>query len=182
MFKNLYVVLALCAAIIGSVSTVFAQGVSSIYSAMSGPTLPRDQGEEVENYLAPTDFLLDASGENFYVASEGLSQLRRVPTDGVSNAEGLALSFKPFKLRFFPDETRIAVVGGLDDGKLAIIEVAQRGEDGTTTTIPMRLVAEYRVGHSPSDVAVKKTETGELIYIANRFEGLVREWDASTGE
>ena len=182
MFKNLYVVLALCAAIIGSVSTVFAQGVSSIYSAMSGPTLPRDQGEEVENYLAPTDFLLDASGENFYVASEGLSQLRRVPTDGVSNAEGLALSFKPFKLRFFPDETRIAVVGGLDDGKLAIIEVAQRGEDGTTTTLPMRLVAEYRVGHSPSDVAVKKTETGELIYIANRFEGLVREWDASTGE
>ena len=34
MFKNRYVVLALCAAIIGSVSTVFAQGVSSIYSAM----------------------------------------------------------------------------------------------------------------------------------------------------
>ncbi|MBP5620597.1 MAG: hypothetical protein J6X44_01145 [Thermoguttaceae bacterium] len=181
MSKYLYVVLALCV-VVGFASSVLAQGVSSIYSAMSGPTLPADRGEESENYFAPTDFLLDSSGANFYVASEGLSQLRRVPTDGVSNAEGIELSFKPFKLRFFPDETRVAVVGGLADGKLAIVEVARRGDDGATETVPMRLVAEYRVGHSPSDVAVKKTDDGELVYVSNWFEGLVREFDASTGE
>lgn len=181
MFKRFSVVLALCV-VFGAASSVLAQGVSSIYSAMSGPTLSADQGEESERYFAPTDFVLDASGANFYVASEGLSQLRRLPTDGAVNAEGIELSFKPFKLRFFPDETRVAVVGGLADGKLAIVEVARRGDDGALETVPMRLVAEYKVGHSPSDVAVKRTDDGELVYVSNWFEGLVREFDASTGE
>lgn len=159
-----------------------AQGVSSIYSSMSGPTAPSEQGLESENYLSPTDFLLDASGANFYVASEGYSQLRRVPTDGVSHAEGLALSFKPNKLRFFPDETRVAVVGGLAEGKLAIVEIATKNDDGTLVPCPLRVVAEYAIGHSPSDVAVKSTSERELVYVSHWFANTVVEYDASTGE
>ncbi|MBQ9875190.1 MAG: hypothetical protein IJM30_12090 [Thermoguttaceae bacterium] len=164
-------------------SVAFSQGVSSIYSATSGPTLPSERGIESENYLAPTDFLLDASGDNFYVASEGLSQLRRVPTDGTTRAEGLDLSFKPFKLRFFPDETRVAAVGGLGEGKLAIVEVAKKADDGAISPVPMKLIAERVVGHSPADVCVKGTEDGkELVYVADRFADKVREIDAATGE
>lgn len=181
MSKTKSIVLILCAAFLAA-SGVYAQGVSSIYSGMSAPTLPSEQGEESEHYFAPTDFLLDGAESNFYVASEGLSQLRRVPTDGTSPAEGLELSFKPCKLRFFPDETRVAVVGGLGDGKMAVVEVASKDESGKLSAVPMRVVKEFAVGHSPFDVAIKLDGERELSYIADRFANVVSEFDVASGE
>ncbi|MBQ1338679.1 MAG: hypothetical protein IIY32_10230, partial [Thermoguttaceae bacterium] len=93
MTKQFAAVLSLFVATVLSASTLFAQGVASIYSAMSAP-IPTAEESASDRYFAPTDFLLDASGANFYVASEGLAQLRRVPNDGKTNAEGLPLSFK----------------------------------------------------------------------------------------
>ncbi len=180
MTKQFAAVLLLFIAPFLSASSLFAQGVASIYSAMSAP-IPATEDTAADRYFAPTDFLLDASGANFYVASEGLSQLRRVPNDGKTNAEGLPLSFKPFKMRFFPDETRIAVVGGLDSGVCAVVKVAEKGADGTAVPCPMTVVAEFPAGHSPSDVAVKADQDGERLYIANRFSGMLTEYNAADG-
>lgn len=182
MFKTFSYISIALTVVLATAAYANAQGASSIYSGMSAPTLPGDQGEEVEHYFAPTDFILDAGGANFYVASEGYSQLRRVPNDGATNAEGLELSFKPSKLAFFPDQTRVAVVGGSGEGKLAIVEVAMKNADGSLSNVPMKLVAEYDVEHSPVDVAIKVEDERELVYIAHRFAGTVCEYDAANGE
>ena len=161
----------------------FAQGTASPYSAKSAPIASdRMEAGQPGDYFAPTDFLLDSSGQNFYVASEGYSQLRRVPADGSAPQESLQLSFKPFKLRFFPDKTRVAVVGGVD-GRLAIVEVAAKTDSGALAPVPLRLVAEFPVGRSPADVAVKVDADGsEKVYIADRFGGTLVEMDPTSGE
>ncbi|MBR5760242.1 MAG: hypothetical protein IKX88_16765, partial [Thermoguttaceae bacterium] len=124
--------------------------------------------------------LLDAAGDYFYVLSEGFSQLRRVRVDGPADPETLDLSFKPFKTRFFPDQTRVAIVGGVD-GKLAIVEVAKKTDSGVEPC-PMRIVAEYSVGRSPADVDVKTTPGGEeLLYVADRFNGKLVEMGVENG-
>lgn len=148
----------------------------SIYSCEAKPTLSEEQGEEVENYFSPADLLIDRDGKNFYVASEGFAQLRRVPNDGRSPAEILALTFQPFKTRFFPDETRIAVVGGVPNGRCAIVRIAD--ENGPCA---MRVDAEFPAGHSPSDVVAAKVGTEERLYVADRFNGRVLELDVSDG-
>lgn len=179
--KKLYV-LALIAASLGSMaSPAWAQGKASPYSAKSQPfAADRDEGEDAEDYLAPTDFLLDAAGDYFYVLSEGFSQLRRVRVDGAADPESLDLSFKPFKARFFPDQTRVAIVGGVD-GKLAIVEVAKKTDSGVEPCL-MRIVAEYPVGRSPADVDVKTTPGGEeLLYVADRFNDKLVEMGAENG-
>ncbi len=162
--------------------SVYAQGVASPYSAKSAPySTDRDEGEDAEDYIAPVDFLLDKAGENFYIASEGASQLLRRPMDEQREVEALQLSFKPFKLRFFPDETRIAIVGGID-GRLAIVEVAKKNDAGEVEPCSMRLLAEYEAGRSPADVAVYAAEDGtETLYVADRFDGELLEIAAADG-
>ncbi len=181
MFKPSPVKPVLIALFYLTTAYAFAQGSASIYSSVHGPTLSPEQGRESENYFSPVDFVLDASGQNFYVLSENLSVVRRMPTDGASANEALKLDFQPFKMRFYPDQTKLAIVGGIADGKCAIVEVARKLPDGTTEPCPMRVIAEHNVGHSPADVGVKSAENGELLYIANRFPGKLTEFDASTG-
>ena len=180
--RNLLFLVAVPALWLATASAALGQGVASPYSAKSQPFAEdRDEPEDAERYLAPSDFLLDAPGDHFYVASEGFSQLRRVRVDGTGETEILDLSFKPFKLRFFPDQTRVAIVGGID-GKLAIVEVAKKSESGETTPCEMRLIAEYSVGRSPADVAIKAAPDGELLYVADRFGGRLVEMSAASGE
>ena len=170
---------ALVVALSASTEQARAQGVASIYSAVSGPTLPQEQGEEAENYVDPSDFLLDREGKYFFVSGWASSQLRRVRADGSENAEILPLDFKPFKMRFLSDETRVAIVGGEENGKLAIVEIA----DAQGAPLPLRVVAEYQAGHSPADVSVRKTADGvERVYVADRFHGKLLEIDPTNGE
>ncbi|MBR5757676.1 MAG: hypothetical protein IKX88_03660, partial [Thermoguttaceae bacterium] len=170
-------ILLLCAT-----SSVFAQGEASPYSAKSAPfSTDRDEDEEAEDYLAPVDFLLDESGNYLYVLSEGFSQLQRLNAKGDESRETLDLTFVPFKMRFFPDQTRIAVVGGVE-GKVAIIEVAREKEAGIVEPCEMRVVAEFDAGKSPADVDVKTVDSRSFLYVADRFDGTVLEIDAQTGE
>lgn len=174
--------LAAFVVIICIATDAFAQGVASAYSSKSAPySTDLSGGAETEDYVSPTDFLLDKQGERFYIASEGYSELRRRPLSSSESEERLSLDFQPFKLRFFPDETRIAVVGGIE-GRLAIVEIAKKAESGELEPVPMRVLSEYRVGRSPADVAIKVADDGtELLYVADRFNGLAVELDASTG-
>ncbi len=168
-------------------AVAFAQNTYSLYSAFNGPDAPIPDGqtaEDVENYVGPSDFLLDKSGAFFYVAEGNAGRLRRVRADGTANAESIPLPFKPNKLRFFPGETKLAVVGGGHEGRLAIVEIARTPEnaDATPEPTPMRVVADYPIGHTPSDVSVKRTADGrELVYATLQFEGAAVEIDAATG-
>ncbi|MBQ2850797.1 MAG: hypothetical protein IJE77_09985 [Thermoguttaceae bacterium] len=170
----------------------FAQNIYSIYSAFNGPDAPIPDGktaEDVENYVGPSDFLLDKAGTYFYVAEGDAGRLRRVRADGTANAESIPLPFKPNKMRFFPGETKIAIVGGGHQGRLAIVEIAQAPENAEAdaqtvpTPLPLRVVADYPIGHTPSDVSVKRTAAGrELVYATLQFEGAALEIDAATGK
>lgn len=164
-------------------SLAFSQGTASPYSAKSVPcATDRDEGEDSEDYVSPSDFLLDKSGQHFYITSYGRSELIRRPLDPNAEQELLPLSFKPFKARFYPDETKIAIVGGIA-GKLAIVEVARKSENGKIAPCAMRVVAEYEVGNSPSDVDVYvRADGAERIYAADRFGGKLVELDGQTGE
>ncbi|MBR4833119.1 MAG: hypothetical protein IKU86_02145 [Thermoguttaceae bacterium] len=168
----------------------FAQNSYSIYSAFNGPDAPIPDGqtaEDVENYVGPSDFLLDKAGTFFYVAEGDAGRLRRVRADGTTAAESISLPFKPNKMRFFPGETKLAVVGGGYEGRLAVVEIAQASETADAQTapkpLPMRVVADYPIGHTPSDVSVKRTDDGrELVYATLQFEGAALEIDAATGK
>ncbi|MBQ9128597.1 MAG: hypothetical protein IJY15_12675, partial [Thermoguttaceae bacterium] len=173
--------------------SAFAQNIYSIYSAFNGPDAPIPDGqtaEDVENYVGPSDFLLDKAGTYFYVAEGDAGRLRRVRADGTAAAELIPLPFKPNKMRFFPGETKIAIVGGGHQGRLAIVEIAQApenadGADAQTAPkpLPLRVVADYPIGHTPSDVSVNRTGDGrELVYATLQFEGAALEIDAATGK
>ncbi|MBR4976599.1 MAG: hypothetical protein IKY61_06045, partial [Thermoguttaceae bacterium] len=102
-----------------ALSPAFAQNIYSIYSAFNGPDAPIPEGqtaEDVERYVGPSDFLLDKAGTFFYVAEGDAGRLRRVRADGTTAAESIPLPFKPNKMRFFPGETKLAVVGGGHEG------------------------------------------------------------------
>lgn len=193
---RLLVGVALAAFAVGSTAPppAFAQNIYSIYSAFNGPDAPIPDGqtaEDVENYVGPSDFLLDKAGTFFYVAEGDAGRLRRVRADGTAAAESIPLPFKPNKMRFFPGETKLAIVGGGHKGRLAIVEIAKApenadaGTDAQTapTPLPMRVVADYPIGHTPSDVSVKRTADGrELVYATLQFENAALEIDAATGK
>ena len=162
-------------------SGAFAQGVNSPYSAMSGPTLDEGVGEESEHYFGPSDFALDEQGEYFYVAGGDAKALLRSRVDGSAPSELLALDFKPTKLALLPGETKLAIVGGDDQGRLALVEIAEKTENGREI-VPLKIEKVVKAGHSPSDVAVRSTDKGDFIYITNCFAGLVKEFDAQTLE
>ncbi|MBR5242633.1 MAG: hypothetical protein IKW13_00215, partial [Thermoguttaceae bacterium] len=171
-----------------ALSPAFAQNIYSIYSAFNGPDAPIPEGqtaEDVERYVGPSDFLLDKAGTFFYVAEGDAGRLRRVRADGTAAAESIPLPFKPNKMRFFPGETKLAIVGGGHQGRLAIVEIAQATEnaDAAPEPLPLRVVADYPIGHTPSDVSVKRTDDGrELVYATLQFENAALEIDAATGE
>ena len=175
-FALLLIVLALLSSQRG-----YSQGVNSPYSAMSGETLGEEFGEEAEHYLGPSDFALDAEGEYFYVACHDACLVARYRVDGTAGSESLELGFKPSKLTLLPDETRLAIVGGDDRGQIALVEIAKKTDSGRDV-LPMALVASEPVGHSPSDVTARATESGDRLYVTNCFAGLVKELDASTLE
>lgn len=189
-FFALVVALAAFVAVDSTALPAFAQNIYSIYSAFNGPDAPIPEGqtaEDVERYVGPSDFLLDKAGTFFYVAEGDAGRLRRVRADGTANAESIPLPFKPNKMRFFPGETKLAIVGGGHQGRLAIVEIAQKPEnadaDATPEPLPMRVVADYPIGHTPSDVSVKRTDDGrELVYATLQFEGAALEIDAATGK
>lgn len=158
-----------------------AQGVNSPYSATSGETLGEEFGEESERYFGPSDFVLDAEGEYFYVLGADAKVLERVRVDGTEPGERLALDFRPAKLAFLPGETKLAIVGGEDKGRLAIVEIAERSDDGRDI-LPLRLEKTVKTGHSPSDVATRKTNTGDFIYVSACFAGQIEEYVAATLE
>ena len=159
----------------------FGQGSHSLYSAASGPTLGEEFGESCETYLGPSDLALDGSGEWLYVACYDGKSLLRAHVDGQASTESLSLGFKAARLALFSDGTKLAVVGGEEDGQVAIVEVAKKTEYGIENQ-PMTVVASGSAGHNPTDVAARQTEVGTLLYVANCFAGEIRELDASTLE
>ena len=160
---------------------VAAQGVASPYSAVAGETLPEEIGRDGENYLGPTDFVLDAQGEYFYVACGDANALMRVPLDGVAPSEKIELPFNPSKLAFLPGEERLAIVGGDANGRIAIVDIAAKNDQGRDIK-PMTILQTARVGHSPTDVAAREVDGKTFVYVANCFAGIVREIDAATLE
>ncbi|MDO5309850.1 MAG: hypothetical protein Q4G03_10240 [Planctomycetia bacterium] len=161
---------------------VFAQGIASLYSSVNGPTLPQEVGREGEHYLDPSDFILDAQGEYFYIACAGSNELRRARVDGSEVVETLPLEFSPTKLAFFPDQTRVAVIGGLDQGRLAIVEIARKTDSGREI-VKLNTLQTRAIGHSPVDVVVRRaSEEQEFIYVSHCFLGQVHERDAQTLE
>lgn len=160
---------------------VLAQGIASPYSAVSGETLGEEFGEESERYFGPSDFVLDAQGEYFYISGYDSSSLLRERVDGSAPGERIALDFKPRKLAFLPGETKLAVVGGDADGRLAIVEIAKKTDEGREI-LPLKVERVVDAGHSPYDVATRSTPDGDFIYLANRFAGKLQELDASTLE
>ncbi|MGI6401661.1 MAG: hypothetical protein ACOX0A_06055 [Thermoguttaceae bacterium] len=174
-------ILTILAASTCAVTSAFAQGVHSPYSAMSGETLGVEYGEDSERYFGPSDFVLDAEGEYFYVVGLDSRALVRLRVDGSAPGERIALEFKPVKLAFLHGETALAIVGGDDQGKLAIVEIADKTEDGRKIK-PMRVADVVAAGHSPTDVVTRATENASFIYVCNCFAGLITEFDAETLE
>ena len=157
---------------VGSDSAL-GQGTASIYSSMSRPTLGEEFGEDAEHYFDPADFALDAQGEFFYVVGYQSERLMRVKADGSSASELVEVPFKPTKLALFPDGSRLAVVGGDENGRVALYELSDAAP---------KLTDVYSVGHTPTDVAVKGEGENAVLYVANCYSGTVQELTASTGE
>ena len=170
-FASVAIFAAFCLCFIGA-NRALAQGTASIYSAMSGETLGEEFGEESENYVDPSDFALDANGEFFYVVGYESSQFLRVNAKGEAPAQALKLPFKPTKLALFDSDRRAVVVGGDENGTIAVLSL-----DGD-----MSIEATYKTGHSPTDVDVKKSGDRTLAYVSNCFQGEVVEVDLNSGE
>ena len=170
-----------CAFALLDATTASAQGVNSPYSATSGETLGEEFGEDSERYFGPSDFVLDAEGEYFYVLGADAKVLERVRVDGTAPGERLALDFRPAKLAFLPGETKLAIVGGEDRGRLALVEIAKRSDDAREI-LPLKLEKTVKAGHTPTDVATRSTDAGDFIYVAACFAGRIEEYDAATLE
>ena len=170
-FARVALFAAFCLCFIG-VDRALAQGTASIYSATSGETLGEEFGEESENYVDPSDFALDGAGEYFYVLGYASSQLLRVDAKGEAPTISLKLPFKPTKIALFDDDRRAVVVGGDENGTIAVLAL---GDEPT-------LEGVYKTGHSPTSVDVKKVDGKFLAYVANCFQGEVVEVDLDSGE
>ena len=81
-------ILTILAASTCAVTSAFAQGVHSPYSAMSGETLGVEYGEDSERYFGPSDFVLDAEGEYFYVVGLDSRALVRCASTAPRQATG----------------------------------------------------------------------------------------------
>ena len=127
--------------------------------------------------LSPCDILADRDG-TVYVLEAGAARLRRLSERDGAADEVLPLPVEPVRMAFTPDRTRIAVVGGVGEGKLLLVRV--RDEAGRP--VPPEIEKSFPAGHSPSCAAALMREGKLTVYVADRFAGLIRELDGGTGE
>ncbi|MDO5552229.1 MAG: hypothetical protein Q4G68_00580 [Planctomycetia bacterium] len=147
------------------------------------PALAQSPGP---NGLGPCDLLMDKEGANlFFLAKDGQAVMT-CPVDEWSNLVTLALPFQPSQFAFFPDEKRLAIVGGLAPGYTAIVRI-DHNESGTQLV----LESSFVTGHSPSSVVVldRPESSGDgaaatrpVLYIADQFRGEILLAAAETGE
>ena len=104
-------------------------------------------------YLSPCDILADRDGA-VYLLEAGAARLRRLSERDGAADEVLPLPVEPVRMAFTPDRTRIAVVGGVGEGKLLLVRV--RDEAGRP--VPPEIVKSFPAGHSPSCAAALMRE------------------------
>ena len=130
------------------------------------------------NPLSPCDILVDRDGTAVYTLEGGAAALRRFSEQGGAADEILPLPIEPVRLAFTPDEARIAVVGGVGEGKLLLI----RAKDDAGRPVPLEIEKSFPAGHSPVCAAALFREGRLVVFVADRFAGLIRELDGETGE
>ena len=128
--------------------------------------------------LSPCDILVDRDGESVYTLESGAPGLRRFSEKGDSADEVLPLPVAPVRMAFTPNEARIAVVGGVGEGKLLLIRV----KDDAGAPVPLKIEKVFDAGHSPAAAAALLRDGRLIFYVADRFAGLIRELDGETGE
>ena len=127
--------------------------------------------------LGPCDILADGEGEYLYILLHDAGELWRVSADGSAPPETVPLPMKPVRMRWTADRARIAVVGGVPEGKLLLVRV----KDGRGANVAPAVEKVFDAGHFPADVASGVREGKDLFYVADRFAGLVREIDGESG-
>lgn len=128
--------------------------------------------------LSLCDIQVDRAGKTLYLLESGPRRLAAADAGGNAPILRVDLPFTPVRMRFLPGEERLAVVGGLPEGKVALVRVKdERGADAAPAVEKV-----FDAGHSPSDVAACQNGDRLLLYVADRFAGLIREIDGKTGE
>jgi DNA-binding beta-propeller fold protein YncE/mono/diheme cytochrome c family protein len=128
--------------------------------------------------LKPCDILVDRAGNNLYILESGAKAICRAAADGSSPIVTADLSITPVRMSWIPGEKSLAVVGDVPDGKLLLVRV--KDEDGSDRTPTVEKI--FDAGHSPSDVAAFLRDGRLVLYVADRFGGVVREIDGVTGD
>ena len=128
--------------------------------------------------LSLCDITVDRAGKTLYILESGPRRLAAADAEGNAPVLRVNLPFTPVRMRFLPGEEFLAVVGGLPTGKVALVRV----KDTLGADLPPTVEKVFDAGHSPSDVAAYREGDCLLLYVADRFAGLVRELDGTTGE
>ncbi len=128
--------------------------------------------------LAPCDILTDSAGKNLYILESGAARLAVVPAEGGAPAASVSLPMKPVKMSWVPGGEFLAVVGGVPEGKLALVRV--KDPDGADTAPAVEKV--FGAGHAPSDAAAYREGEALTLYVTDRFAGKVLQLDGATGE
>ena len=128
--------------------------------------------------LSLCDIQVDRAGKTLYILEAGPRRLAVTDAEGNAPILRAGLPMTPVKMRFVPGEEFLAVVGGLPEGKVALVRV----KDAHGADLPPAVEKVFDAGHSPSDVAPLFRDGKLLLYVTDRFAGLVREIDGGTGE
>ncbi|MDR2117581.1 MAG: hypothetical protein LBP87_14485 [Planctomycetaceae bacterium] len=113
-------------------------------------------------YLGPSDIVVDESGVFLYILERDARQVRKIDTEKETQSELLPLPIIPERMRWFPDKQHLAIIGGCSSGHLLIID-----------TKTFAITADIPVGHSPSDIAIFQGHGQTIIYVTNRFDGTI---------
>ncbi|MDR1963889.1 MAG: c-type cytochrome [Planctomycetaceae bacterium] len=114
------------------------------------------------DYLGPTDIVADEAADVLYILERDARQIRKIHAEKETYPEILQLPVIPERMRWFPDQQHLAIVGGSSQGHLLIVDIKS-----------FKMTADIPVGHSPSDVAVFQSREQTMIYVANRFDGTI---------
>ena len=131
-----------------------------------------------EEPLGLCDIQVDRAGKTLYFLESGPCRLAAADAEGNAPISRVDLPFPPVRMRFVPGEEYLAVVGGVPDGKVALVRV----KDADGADIPPTVEKVFDAGFSPSDVAAYRKGDRLLLYVTDRFVGQVRELDGETGE
>lgn len=148
--------------------------VASFLSVFLCLSVPARAGEP----LGLCDIQVDRAGKTLYFLESGPRRLAAADAEGNSPIARVDLPFPPVKMRFVPGEEYLAVVGGVPEGKVALVRV----KDADGADRPPAVEKVFDAGFSPSDVAAHMKGDRLLLYVTDRFAGQVLELDGKTGE